>query len=233
MRHEEIERARRKRPESMDSYDLYLRALPETYRPTPAGSAEALRLLEKGYAIDPNYAPAHVIGAWLYFYRVAATWSESPQADRARVEKLARAAIDQGEGDPYVLALGGFLLAATGGDVEVGVSAADRAVELAPHSAIVWQHAGWALTFTGDQDRAIDYLKTAIRLSPSDPLSGTYRGSRCISFGRPLYGRCAIWRTSAAPLWRMGSYIPFPSRGIRSARSDRKCSRRVGKSSEA
>ena len=168
--HEEIERARRKRPESMDSYDLYLRALPETYRPTPAGSAEALRLLEKGYAIDPNYPPANVIGAWLYFYRVAATWSESPQEDRARVVTLARAAIDQGEGDPYVLALGGFLLAAAGGDVEAGVSAANRAVELSPHSALAWHHAGWALTFTGDQDRAIEYFKTAIRLSPSDPM---------------------------------------------------------------
>jgi adenylate cyclase len=187
LRHEEIERARRKRPESMDSYDLYLRALPETYRPTPAGSAEALRLLEKGYAIDPNYAPANVIGAWLYFYRVAATWSESPQADRVSVEKLARAAIDQGEGDPYVLALGGFLLAATGGDLEVGVSATDRAVELAPHSAVVWQHAGWALTFTGDQDRAIDYLKTAIRLSPSDPL--IYRALTGAAAASVLAGR--------------------------------------------
>jgi adenylate cyclase len=186
--HEEIERARRKRPESTDSYDLYLRALPETYRPTPAGSAEALRLLEKGYAIDPNYPPANVIGAWLYFYRVAATWSESPQEDRARVVTLARAAIDQGEGDPYVLALGGFLLAAAGGDVEAGVSAANRAVELSPHSALAWHHAGWALTFTGDQDRAIEYFKTAIRLSPSDPmiyrtLTGAARSDTCSCLG--------------------------------------------------
>jgi adenylate cyclase len=170
LRHEEIERAKRKRPESMDSYDLYLRALPESYRPTPGGSAEALRLLEKGYAIDPNYPPANVIGAWLYFYRVAATWSESPQADRARAVKLARAAIDQGEGDPYVLSLGGFLIASIGRDVDAGVSATNRAVELSPNSAAVLHHAGWSLTFTGDQDRAIDYFRTAIRLSPSDPL---------------------------------------------------------------
>jgi adenylate cyclase len=170
LRQEEIERAKRKRPESMDSYDLYLRALPESYRPTPGGSAEALRLLEKGYAIDPNYPPANVIGAWLYFYRVAATWSESPQSDSARAVKLARAAIDQGEGDPYVLALGAFLMASIGRDVDAGLSATNRAVELSPHSAVVLHQAGWSLTFTGDQDRAIDYFKTAIRLSPSNPL---------------------------------------------------------------
>ena len=170
LRHEEIERAKRKRPESMDSYDCYLRALPESYRPTPAGSAEALRLLEKGYAIDPNYPPANAIGAWLYFYRVAATWSASPKTDSARAVSLARAAIDLGEGDPYVLGLAGFLLASMGREVDTGVAAATRAVQLSPHSAFALHHAGWALTFTGDQDQAVEYFKGAIRLSPTDPL---------------------------------------------------------------
>jgi adenylate cyclase len=234
LRHEEIERARRKRPESMDSYDLYLRALPETYRPTPAGSAEALRLLEKGYAIDPNYPPANVIGAWLYFYRVAATWSESPQEDRARVVTLARAAIDQGEGDPYVLALGGFLLAAAGGDVEAGVSAANRAVELSPLGARL---APCRLGIdiyrrSRSSNRVFQNCNPAQPVGPDD-LSDSYRGSGSIRFGRPVYGCRAIWRTGAAPLWRMGSYIPFPSCGIRSVRSGRECSRRLVKPSEA
>jgi tetratricopeptide (TPR) repeat protein len=147
-----------------------LRALPASYRPTPDHSAEALRLLEKGFAIDPNFPPANVIGAFLYFYRVAATWSTSPQEDRAKALRLARAAINYGEADPYVLALGGFLLASMGREVELGVSAANRAVEMSPNSAFVLQHVAWTLTFTGDQDKALGYFKACIRLSPSDPL---------------------------------------------------------------
>jgi TolB-like protein len=54
----EIERAKRKRAENMDAYDYYLRALPASHRPTPSTVDEALRLLEKGRALDPNYPPA-------------------------------------------------------------------------------------------------------------------------------------------------------------------------------
>ena len=126
----EIERAKRKRPENMDAYDYYLRALPASYRPTPDHSAEALRLLEKGFAIDPNFPPANAVAAWLYFYRVAATWSTSPQEDRARAVRLARVAVDYGEGDPFVLAMGGFLLASMGKDVETGMSVVNRAVAM-------------------------------------------------------------------------------------------------------
>jgi len=187
LQHAEIERAKRKRPESMDAYDYYLRALPSSYRPAPNESAEALRLLEEGFAIDPHYPPANALGAWLYFYRVAATWSTSPQEDRIKAVRLARAAIDYGDGYPLVLALGGFLLASMGKDVAIGVSAINRAVEMSPNSAVVLQHAGWTSTFTGDQDRALGYLKTAIRLSPSDPL--TYRALTGAAAASVLAGR--------------------------------------------
>ena len=187
LQHAEIERAKRKRPESMDAYDYYLRALPSSHRPTPDDSAEALRLLESGFSMDQNYPPANVLGAWLYFYRVAATWSALPDQDRIKAVRLARAAIDCGDGYPLVLALGGFLLASMGRDVEKGVSAINRAVEMSPNSAVVLQHAGWTLTFTGDQDRALLYLKAAIRLSPSDPL--TYRALTGAAAASVLAGR--------------------------------------------
>ncbi len=205
LRYAEIERARRKRPESMDAYDCYLRALPASYRPTPENSLEAVRLLERGFAIDPNYPPANVIGAWLYFYRVAATWSAFPDEDRALAVRLARNAIDNDADDPFVLALGGFLLASMGRDVEVGVSATKRAVELSPYSATVLGHAGWALTFTGNQDRAIGYFEAAIRLSASDPqiyrvLTGAAAASvlagrftEAVAFGEEARGHYAGW----------------------------------------
>ncbi len=41
IRRAEIERARRKRPDNLDAYDLYLRALPHAYANTPANTDEA------------------------------------------------------------------------------------------------------------------------------------------------------------------------------------------------
>jgi TolB-like protein len=47
IRRAEIERARRKRPDSLDAYDIYLRALPHAHANTPANTDEALRLLNQ------------------------------------------------------------------------------------------------------------------------------------------------------------------------------------------
>ena len=56
LRQAEIERARRKRPDSLDAYDLYLRALPNTFIAMPDTADEALDLLQQAIAIEPNYA---------------------------------------------------------------------------------------------------------------------------------------------------------------------------------
>jgi adenylate cyclase len=187
LRSAEIERAKRKRPENLDAYDYYLRALPSAYRPTPEAFAEAIALLEKAYAIDRNYAPANALGAWFYFYRVAATWSTTPGEDRANAVRLAHAAIDADENDPFALSMGGFLLASMGRDVAAGLAAAKRAVEISPNSASVLHSVGWTLTFTGDQDKALEYLQASLRLGSSDPLAYrtlTGAAAACVLAGR-------------------------------------------------
>ena len=69
LRRAEIERARRKRPDSLDAYDLYLRALPHAHANTPADTDEALRLLDEALRLDPNYAAAHGYAAWCHEQR--------------------------------------------------------------------------------------------------------------------------------------------------------------------
>ena len=58
LRLSEIERASRKPTESLDAYDLYLRALAQVYRFTEEGFHEAVVLARQALAIDPSYAPA-------------------------------------------------------------------------------------------------------------------------------------------------------------------------------
>jgi hypothetical protein len=64
LRLSEIERASRKPTASLDAYDLYLRALAQTYRYTEEGLAEPIVLLRQALAIDPSYAPAAALVDW-------------------------------------------------------------------------------------------------------------------------------------------------------------------------
>src|SRR5205085_428209 len=56
LRYAEIERAARKPTESLDAYDLYLRALARFYRYTTEDFDEAVALLQQTPSIDPSYA---------------------------------------------------------------------------------------------------------------------------------------------------------------------------------
>jgi adenylate cyclase len=59
VRRSEIERSRRKRPENLDVYDLYLRALPLMATISVADAPSAAALLRDAVSLDPNLAVAH------------------------------------------------------------------------------------------------------------------------------------------------------------------------------
>jgi len=70
LRRAEIERTRRKRPDSLGAYDLYLRALPHFASDMPEDAKIGMDFLEQALEIDPNYAPAHAYLAWALEMRV-------------------------------------------------------------------------------------------------------------------------------------------------------------------
>ena len=69
LRKAEIERIKRKRPDSLDAYDLVLRALPFLYSAMPGGVATAIPLLEKALELEPDYARAQADLAWCLHHR--------------------------------------------------------------------------------------------------------------------------------------------------------------------
>ena len=72
LRQAEVERVKRKRPDSLDAYDLVLRAQPDIYSGMPERSARALPLLERVLALDPTYALAHGFAAMGYLRSIRA-----------------------------------------------------------------------------------------------------------------------------------------------------------------
>ena len=70
IRQAEVERVRRKRPESLDAYELFLRALPFVHGMDSGGYAEGIALLERAIGINPEFAPALAYVAWCYERRI-------------------------------------------------------------------------------------------------------------------------------------------------------------------
>ena len=70
IRSSEIERARRKRPDSLDAYDLVMRALPTVWSNDPEGAAQGLSLLERAIKLDPTYPLALALASWCHAQQV-------------------------------------------------------------------------------------------------------------------------------------------------------------------
>jgi adenylate cyclase len=66
----EIERARRKRPESLDAYDLVMRSLPYVWALEFEANKEATRLIDKALLLDPRYPLALSLSAWCRGQRI-------------------------------------------------------------------------------------------------------------------------------------------------------------------
>jgi adenylate cyclase len=78
----EIERAKRKRPENLDAYDLVLRATPFTNTGMPEGASQAMPLLERSLMLEPNYALAHGQTAYCHEILLFTGWPKGRKSPR-------------------------------------------------------------------------------------------------------------------------------------------------------
>jgi tetratricopeptide (TPR) repeat protein len=163
----EIERARRK-TSNLDAYDYYLRAWAAIYRFSSEGSKEALSMLDKAIALDPEFALAYATQAVCYFIRRAFSWSEDPAHEAAEAGRTAKRAMDLDSTDARVLTFYAQTLIYNVGRLEEAIACLDRAVCADPNYANAWMWRGNARAYLGDAERALVDLRQALRLSPLD-----------------------------------------------------------------
>ncbi len=174
LRQSEIERATRKPTESLDAWDLYLRALAQLRQYTPEGWCEAIDSLRKALALDPACAPAAGLFAWCRVFQFRAHRTSDEEV--AEGVRFARQAIERGREDPDALWMGGWAVVILAGERAIGLSAIERALELNPNSALAWNFSGWVQGFSNCPGLAIEALERAMRLSPLDPQRWMFEG---------------------------------------------------------
>ena len=203
LRQSEIERAARKPTESLDAWDLYLRALAQFHKYTEESVREAIALLHRALAMDAAYAPAAAMIGWCRGFQRIQGWGLVSDAEVAEAMRLARQAIETGKDDPDALWMGGWAISHLAGDKATGESAVDRALLLNPNSAYAWMARG-ALSYMQNRPApAIEAYQHAIRLSPLDPLG--YLFTCGLAFGNTIAGEYA-----EALLWADRSLREMP-----------------------
>ena len=168
LRKAEIERARRKRPDSLDAYDLYLRALPFAFTAMPQDADKALTLLQRAIELEPDYAAAHAIIAWCHEQRYLRGGLHEETKEAAL--RHARKAIASGGDDAAALATAAFVVAVVDSDYESATGAFDRSFALSSSSALALGFSSIVRAWKGDDATAVEQAERAIRLSPFDPL---------------------------------------------------------------
>ena len=166
----EIERSRRKRPESLDAYDFVLRAYPSVWSLERVANAEALSLLNQAIAIEPDYPLALALSAWCHAQQVVYNWATEPARLRAEALRLAQAAAAVGGEDPTILTVLGAAHTIVR-NYDIAARLLERALALDANSAWAWNRSGWLQSYLGNPDVSIEHFERALRLSPLDPMN--------------------------------------------------------------
>jgi adenylate cyclase len=169
LRRSEIERARRKPPENLDAYDLYLRALPYLESVLPEDARIATVFLEDALKLDSNYAPAHARLA--HCHEICFTNGGFDEAERSAAVRHARTATATGVEDATALATAAWVIAILGKDRATALNIVERALSLNASCASAHYTGAAVHAFSGSPAAATSYASRALQLSPFDPLA--------------------------------------------------------------
>ena len=193
----EMQRARRKDPNSLDAWDCTMRARWHYARLTREDIEEARRLALRAIELDPGAAPGFSTLALTHVMDATYGWSESAPQSIADAYEAAQKAVALDNRDATAdTALGTVSLLLR--RFEDAVDRLETAIDLDPNNARAHGQLGGALGMAGRRDEAAERLDMALRLSPRDPFRYwwlAYRGFA--DFAEERHEEAAEWARKA------------------------------------
>jgi TolB-like protein/cytochrome c-type biogenesis protein CcmH/NrfG len=167
-------RARRKPPDSMDAWELVMRALSHFWRVTRQDNIVAQALLEKAISIDPSYGQALGVLATSYVFTGHMGWADLAIMGR-QAERSGLAAIQADREDAWAHHALGYVYVLQR-RFDDSLAEYELALRLNPNFAQAQGFWSLSLSYSGRWQEALKAAERALRLSPSDPFSGIYYG---------------------------------------------------------
>ncbi len=169
LRAAEILRARSKPPSVRSAYDLVLMALPHFWVHDPDDNRQALGLLDKAIALDPEAGHALAMKSWCHAQECCYLWSLTPERARAQSHDAFDKALPLAHDHAATMTALSATAALALRDFPTSEDLARRAVELDPNNAWAWMRLGWIAVYRGRHKESLDYFDRAQALSPLDP----------------------------------------------------------------
>lgn len=178
----ELRRSQRKRPETLQAYDHFLRAVNSMHNSSRAIFDASAGLFDTAIALDPHYAAALAWRAYWHVLRVGQGWSPDAAADAEAAERYVQQALDANFMEPMALAVHGHVAAYLHKDFELAFRRFERALSINPSAAPAWLWSAAAHAWQGNGPQAIEQIGRAMALTPFDPLRYAYSGIAGMSF---------------------------------------------------
>ncbi len=182
----ELQRVFSKRTDSLEAYDLVLRARTPYNRLERTSNRQARDLLAQALNLAPNYAAAYVAMAEAEIQRVDFGWVEDAEESLKRSETLALKALAIDDPGAHAGAHGvlGHVYSLQGKN-DQALAEANRALELNTSAAAAYASRGAVLLWLGRIDESIASTETALRFDPQLRSSVTFN----LALGYYMAGR--------------------------------------------
>jgi tetratricopeptide (TPR) repeat protein len=167
-------RAQRKAPESLDAWDLVMRALSHFWRVTREDNAVAQRLLEQAIAVDPGYAQPHAVLAVSHTFGAHMGWEDTAAA--VAVAQRAGVAAVRADGDDAWAHLALATAHSYSRRLDDALAEFETALRLKSSFPLAQGYYGLVLAWVGRWQEGAEAARRAMRLSPRDPFSAIYSG---------------------------------------------------------
>jgi TolB-like protein/DNA-binding SARP family transcriptional activator/Flp pilus assembly protein TadD len=168
--HAEQRRVARKRPGSLDAWDLSLQALAQIHRGSVPALTEAKRLLRSATSMDSTSSYAQSLLALAEFHSALAGWTRDPAGTLAETLSAAEAAVELDDNDWLAHTLLGIATLLVRRAYDKAVQEEELALALNPSASLAYHFLGCALTFAGQPAQAIPKFAAVLDIDPRFPL---------------------------------------------------------------
>ena len=163
------DRAKRKAPDNLAAYECVLAGKLLHHRSSKSDNVEALRLLGRAIALEPDYAHAHAWMACTLGQSYVYGWCDDNKATLNQVVEELRIALALDDNDSDVHRILAAVTLAANHDHEKAFYHQERALGLNPNDDLVVVQQGEILTWLGRPEEGIEWIRKAMRLNPFHP----------------------------------------------------------------